>query len=222
MNRKKTLALLAFILVLLVPASAAVAAYSKTFTLTADVTRELPEATPEPTPTPTPEPTPTPDPSKQVKIVYHSGYDNDSITEYAPRRSTITLEGELFTRSWYKQIGWTTWPYSSFVEYEFGDSFRTGTNTEHFYAVWEYDWGWLDPWPWDWYGSSMSYDDGSSPDITEEETPTPEATAPTEDTPSPEDNTPSPVSDTPSPDGSIDTPVPDGSSNTPAPAGEDG
>ena len=218
MNRKKTLAFLAFILMLLVPATAAVAAYSKTFTLKADVTLELPEATPEPTPTPTPEPTPTPDPGKQVKIVYHSGYNHESITKYAPRRSTISLEGELFTRSWHKQVGWTTWPYGSYVEYDFGDSFRTGTNTEHFYAVWEYDWGWVDPWPWGWYGSGMSYGDGSAPDATEEETPVPEEATPAAETPPSEsDTSPSPADDTPSP--SAGTPAPE---STPAPAGEGG
>lgn len=200
MNRKKNLVLLAFILALLIPASAALAAYSRTFTLKADVTLEIPEPTAEPTPTPTQEPTPTPDPANQVKIVYHAGYNNDSITEYAQRRSTVTLEGELFTRSLYKQVGWSTWPYSNYVEYEFGDSFRTGTSTEHFYAVWEYDWGWFDPWPWGWYGSSMSYGTFDSA-LPEEAT-----VSPAEDTPALSDGTPSPAADTPSP--ADDTPSP--------------
>jgi hypothetical protein len=217
MKHKKRLALLIVLLALLIPAATAIAAYSKTFTLKAEITLSLPDATAEPTSSPTPEPTPTPDPGKQVKIVYHSSYDNNSVTRYAPRKSTITLEGELFQRDWYKLIGWSSRPYGRFAEFNLGDTYRTGSNTEHFYAVWEFDWNWFDPWPWGRYGSGMEYGGGSDPAAPEEETP-----APATETPSPEAQTPSPAEATPSPgtDGA-DTPSPS-PPNEPTPALEGG
>lgn len=141
MKQKKRLALLAFVLFIMIPMSYAIAAYSKTFTLTAEVTLQLPDvtptATPSPTPEPTPEPTPTPDPSKQIRVVYHAGYSNTVVEDSAPRKSSFTLPGALFERDGYKQIGWTSSSNGTTVEFAFGDTQATGNNTLHFYAVWE-------------------------------------------------------------------------------------
>jgi len=193
--------LLFCIVSLLLPLSVAAAAYSRTFHLTADVSLELPE--------PVVTPTPVPD-DKTVRIVYHAGYySNEQIEDSAPRRSSFTLPGALFERDGYQQIGWSTWPYSSFVQYEFGDTCRTNTNTLHFYAVWQYDWDWDSLSPFDsLYGTdsaSESFvsdtpeaaDETPSPDLSTPESNTPEPDTPQPDTPAPD--TPAPDADTPDP-----------------------
>jgi hypothetical protein len=217
MNRNKRLALLVAILFMLIPLSYAIAAYSKTFTLTADVTLRLPDATP----TPTIAPTPTPDPRKQVRIVYHAGYySNEQIVDSAPRRSTITLPDVLFERDSYVQVGWSTWPYSSFVEYDFGDTYSVYTRTEHFYAVWEYDWSW-NPWgggQWPWYSYYSAWDEPAEDDWDTLGSPTPEPESITP-SPEPESTTPSPTpeSATPSPADTV-SPTPEGTTAPAAPA----
>ncbi len=211
MNRNKRLALLVSMLLLLIPISSAIAAYSKTFTLTADVTLTLPDATP----TPTAEPTPTPNSGKQVRIVYHSGYSNATIEDSVPRRSTFTLPGVLFERDNYVQIGWSTWPYSSFVEYNFGDTYRVNTHAEHFYAVWEYNWSWDDPWPW--YSFYSTSDDTTEFDTPTIDSPTPEAE---QVTPVVSDDVVSPTP-SPTPTEAAPTPEPESSPTvSPADGGE--
>ena len=110
--------------------------------------------------------------------MYHAGYYSDEeIESSAPRRSNMTLPGALFERDGYKQIGWATWPYSSIVEYGFGDTYRTQTSTVHFYAVWQFDWDWFDAMSLPSQGAGTDGLDGASATPTSIPAPTPSPTA---------------------------------------------
>ena len=113
-------------------------------------------------------------------VVYHSGtFKDEQIVTYEQRRSSFVLPGALFEQDYYRQVGWSTWPYSFYPEYEFGDIYRTGTSTVHLYAIWDLDWH---------HGYSMSSMDGIDGGLFEdslvEDSPTPSAPV-TPPTPSP-------------------------------------
>jgi hypothetical protein len=197
MKQQRRFFLILLIVLVLVPVSVAIAAYTRSFTLTANVSIQLPTASPTPTPTPTPAPT--------IKVTYYYQKNSSNKQETtATINSDITLPDALFTRLFYRQIGWSqSTSNNPPLQYDFGDTYRVGTSNVVFYAVWKFDlFGGMSMQP---EGSNLLIGDTPTPSATPTPAPTPTLAATPTPAPTPT-MTPSPVSETTAMQ--VDTPAP--------------